>query len=321
MHGWNVRDSLDLYNLDAWGAGFFTLNDRGHVEVRPRRDGDGIDLLELVQDLERRGLRAPLLIRFSEILSARVHGLADSFQRAMREYSYRGAYRGVYPIKVNQQRHVVEEIIEYGADLHIGLEAGRAAKTAYIVGMAILKIARMGHPVLRAPAAPVGDPTAAEIRALVADMRETLCDAEGVGLAAPQIHVPLRIVIFDVPAERSDEEAVPPTVLINPEIESLTDETALDWEACLSVPGMMGVVPRSTHIRYRGVGLDGGTIEREARGFHARVVQHECDHLDGILYPGRIEDMGLFGFADEIRRAADDEDDDYEDEGDDEAAA
>ena len=189
--------------------------------------------------------------------------------------------------------------------------------------MAILKIARMGHPALRAPAAPVGDPTAPEIRALVADMRETLGDAEGVGLAAPQIHVPLRIVIFEVPAERSDEVAVPPTVLINPEIEALTDETALDWEACLSVPGMIGVVPRLTHIRYRGVGLDGGTIEREARGFHARVVQHECDHLDGILYPSRIEDMGLFGFADEIRRAADDEDedDDYEDEGDDEAAA
>jgi len=190
----------------------------------------------------------------------------------------------------------------------------RAAKTAYIQDMAILKIARMGHPVLAAPAAPVDDPAAPEIRALLADMAETLRDAEGVGLAAPQVHVPLRVVIFEVPAERSGEDAVPPTVLINPEIEALSDEKALDWEACLSVPGMMGAVRRFTHIRYRGLDLDGGTIEREARDFHARVVQHECDHLDGVLYPMRIEDMGLFGFADEMRKAAGEaeDDDDHE---------
>jgi len=182
------------------------------------------------------------------------------------------------------------------------------AKTGYILDMSILKIARMGHPVLRAPAAPVRDPGAAEIRALVADMADTLRDAEGAGLAAPQVHVPLRIVIFEVPAERSGEAAVPPTVLVNPEIEVLSDETALDWEACLSIPGMMGVVSRFTHIRYRGVNLEGGTVEREARDYHARVVQHECDHLDGILYPMRIDDMGLFGFVEEMRKAAGDDD-------------
>ena len=189
--------------------------------------------------------------------------------------------------------------------------------------MAILKIARMGHPVLTAPAAPVGDPAAAEIRALVADMAETLRDADGAGLAAPQVHVPLRVVIFEVPAGRTDEAAVPPTVLINPEIEALSDEKALGWEACLSVPGMMGAVPRFTHIRYRGVDLEGGTVEREARDYHARVVQHECDHLDGILYPMRIEDMGLFGFTEEMRKAAGDDDDidDDDDDRDEEAAA
>jgi len=170
--------------------------------------------------------------------------------------------------------------------------------------MAILKIARMGHPVLGKPAAPVADPTAPEIRELVADMIETLHDAGGIGLAAPQIHVPSRIVIFEVPAERADDEAVPFTVLINPEIEPIGDDRSIGWEACLSVPGMMGAVPRYTRIRYRGTGLDGARIEREAHDFHARVVQHECDHLDGVLYPIRMEDMSLFGFEDEMRRRA-----------------
>ena len=178
--------------------------------------------------------------------------------------------------------------------------------------MAILKIARMGHPILRASAAPVQDPGAPEIRALVADMAETLRDAKGIGLAAPQVHVPLRVVIFEVPAERSGEAAVPPTVLINPEIEALSDETAIDWEACLSVPGMMGAVPRFTHIRYRGVDLAGITTEHEARDYFARVVQHECDHLDGVLYPMRIQDMSLFGFVKEMQQAGDEENDDKE---------
>lgn len=175
--------------------------------------------------------------------------------------------------------------------------------------MAILKIARMGHPVLKTPASPVKDPKSPEIRALVDDMVETMHDADGTGLAAPQVHMPLRIVVFFVDGARMHDEdetdgeesdGVPLTVMINPEIEPLSDETEADWEGCLSVPGMMGEVPRFTHIRYSFLGLDGKTQEREAKGFHARVVQHECDHLDGILYPQRVVDMKRFGFTDAL---------------------
>ncbi len=192
----------------------------------------------------------------------------------------------------------------------------------HITRMAILKIARMGHPVLGRPAEPVADPTAPEIMRLVADMAETLADADGAGLAAPQVHVPLRLVMFRIPREREecgpDEDEVPLTILINPEIEPLSDETALGWEGCLSLPGMLGEVPRHVQIRYRGLGIDGAPVEREASGYHARVVQHECDHLDGILYPMRMDDLSRFGFVEEMRRlAAEDESDD---ESDDESA-
>jgi peptide deformylase len=193
--------------------------------------------------------------------------------------------------------------------------------------MAILKIAKMGDPVLRAPAQEVPDPTQPPIRALIRDMLETMVDAGGVGLAAPQVHVPLRIVIFHEPPEATDTDDVdeaedtedagdeaadgagpedddpgPLHILINPVIEPLTDETAFGWEGCLSVPGMRGVVPRFTRIRYSGLGLDGKPISREAEGFYARVVQHECDHLDGILYPQRMTDLRLLGFNDELDR-------------------
>lgn len=172
--------------------------------------------------------------------------------------------------------------------------------------MAILKIARMGHPVLRRPADAVADPTAPEIHALVADMIETMHDASGAGLAAPQVHVPLRVVVFHVPAHRSQGDSLPRpeglVVLINPVIEPLGDDKAVGWEGCLSVPGMMGAVPRFSRIRYRAAGLDGETVTREADGFHARVVQHECDHLDGVLYPQRMTDLTLFGFADEMQK-------------------
>lgn len=176
--------------------------------------------------------------------------------------------------------------------------------------MAILKIARMGHPVLRRQAAPVADPTAPEIAALVRDMLETMEDAGGTGLAAPQVHVPLRVVVFFVSGRRAAAEGgpesadreVPLTVLVNPEVEALTGETALGPEACLSVPGLMGQVPRATRIRYRGLTLEGGRLEREAEGFHARVVQHECDHLDGILYPQRMTDLSLLAFTSEAGR-------------------
>jgi peptide deformylase len=174
--------------------------------------------------------------------------------------------------------------------------------------MAILKIARMGHEVLRQVAQPVADPTAPAILQLVRDMIETMEDAPGTGLAAPQVHVPLRLVIFKVSAERAtgaeEDGAQPLTALINPVIEPLGEERALGWEGCLSIPGMMGAVPRWTRIRYRGLGIDGRPIERIAAGFHARVVQHECDHIDGMLYPTRIEDMRRFGFVEEMRRYA-----------------
>ncbi len=161
----------------------------------------------------------------------------------------------------------------------------------------------MGHPVLQRVAEAVADPTASGIVHLIADMRETLEDIQGAGLAAPQVHESLRLVMFHVPALRNDEDeaAIPLTVLINPEIEILTDEMEMGWEGCLSVPGLRGLVPRYTHIRYSGVGPDDRLIEREATGFHARVVQHECDHLDGILYPQRMTDLSQLIFESEAR--------------------
>jgi peptide deformylase len=172
--------------------------------------------------------------------------------------------------------------------------------------MALLKIARMGNPVLRARAVPVDDPTAPWVCRLVEDMLETMEDAGGTGIAAPQVHVSRRIVLFRVGAERlsdlPDDDEQDLTVLINPVIEPIGDERALGWEGCLSVPGLRGVVPRHLRVRYRGVTLDGSTIDREAAGFHARVVQHECDHLDGYLYPQRMTDHRLLFFNEELQR-------------------
>jgi peptide deformylase len=171
--------------------------------------------------------------------------------------------------------------------------------------MAILKIARMGHPVLRRPAAPVEDPTAPEIRNLVADMLETMEDAGGIGLAATQVHVPKRLVLFHVPAEREEDgEATALTVLVNPVLEMLGPEQGLAWEGCLSVPGLRGLVPRFDRIRYTGQGLDGAPIDQVAEGMHARVVQHECDHLDGILYPMRMTDLSQLIFESEWKHLA-----------------
>jgi peptide deformylase len=176
--------------------------------------------------------------------------------------------------------------------------------------MAILKIARMGHPVLSRVAAPVSDPTAPEIKRLVADMIETMEDAQGAGLAAPQVHVPLRVVVFQAPGERgkdgldkgeSFDETAPLTVLINPVIEVVDPAPEGGWEGCLSVPGLRGWVERPRHIRYAGYGTDGKRIVRVAKGFHARVVSHECDHLDGILYPQRMKDLKKLLFESEIQ--------------------
>ncbi len=169
--------------------------------------------------------------------------------------------------------------------------------------MAILKIARMGHPVLMGKAKEVGDPTSPMVRKLVADMVETMLDAPGVGLAAPQVHVPARIVVYRVPAERDEsEKGEPITVLINPEIEPLSEYMEEGIEGCLSLPNMAGMVPRYTNIRYRALDLEGQYMEVEAEGYHARIVQHECDHLDGILYPMRMTELSKLGYADEMAK-------------------
>jgi peptide deformylase len=176
----------------------------------------------------------------------------------------------------------------------------------HIAAMALLKIARMGHPVLRAAAAVVDDPATSWVRRLVEDMVETMEDAGGTGIAAPQVHQSHRIVVFRVPSERltdmPGDVAQDLTVLINPVVEPLGPERVLGWEGCLSVPGLRGVVPRHLRVRYKGVDLEGEVIEREVGGFHARVVQHECDHLDGVLYPQRMTDHRLLVFLEELQR-------------------
>jgi len=164
--------------------------------------------------------------------------------------------------------------------------------------MAILKIARMGHPVLLREAEPVSDPTAPEIRRLVADMAETMRDAQGIGLAAPQVHVPLRLFVW----RGGDGTGV--SVLANPEIEPVGEETEAAWEGCLSIPGIRGCVTRPRRVRFRGLDGEGRPVEGEAEGMAARVIQHETDHLDGVLYTMRMEDFALFGFTDELARAA-----------------
>jgi peptide deformylase len=168
--------------------------------------------------------------------------------------------------------------------------------------MALLKIARMGHPVLLEKAAPVADPGAPEIRRLVADMIETMLDAPGIGLAAPQVHVPLRLFVFHLPAARTGGDAVPPTAVINPTFTPVDETRVLRTEGCLSIPGLRAAVPRWVRIRYTGVDCEGAAVGGEVDGLHANVVQHEYDHLDGILYPMRIADFASFGFIDEMNR-------------------
>jgi len=168
--------------------------------------------------------------------------------------------------------------------------------------MAIRPILRLGNPVLRQIAEPVTEFGTPALRELVHDMLDTMRANDGAGLAAIQIGVLQRVVVFEVSANPRypDAETVPLTVLVNPTIEFLSDERDSGWEGCLSVPGMRGLVPRYRSLRYRGFDELGAPIDRTVADFHARVVQHECDHLDGILYPQRIEDMTSFGFQDEL---------------------
>jgi peptide deformylase len=168
--------------------------------------------------------------------------------------------------------------------------------------MAIRPVLRMGHALLREVAAPVTDFGTPQLRALVSDLDDTMRALDGAGLAAPQIGISLRVVIFEVSRNPRypDAEAVPYTVLVNPVLEPLGDEQDEGWEGCLSVPGMRGLVPRYRRLRYHGYDADGRPIDRVVDGFHARVVQHEVDHLDGVLYPMRIRDLRNFGFTETL---------------------
>jgi peptide deformylase len=175
-------------------------------------------------------------------------------------------------------------------------------------GMSIRTVLRMGDERLQRVAAQVKDFGGEELRELLRDMRDTMAALKGVGLAAPQIGVGLRVVIFGTPPDRDgegnprypDAGEVPYTVLINPVVTPLGGEYEEGWEGCLSLPGLRGVVPRFLHVRYQGQDEYGALIDRTVSGFHARVVQHECDHLDGILYPMRMTDMSRFGYTSEL---------------------
>lgn len=172
--------------------------------------------------------------------------------------------------------------------------------------MAIKRVLRMGEPCLLQLAKSVDAYDTSELHTLIQDMEDTMAAMDGAGIAAPQIGVSQRVVIFGTkqPAENPrypDADHVPYTVLINPEINPILSEEIEDgWEGCLSVPGMRGLVPRYAHIRYQGYDQYGEAIDRTVSGFHARVVQHECDHLDGVLYPMRIKNLKDFGFVDVI---------------------
>jgi len=171
--------------------------------------------------------------------------------------------------------------------------------------MAVERILRMGDPALRRPAAAVELFDTPQLHALVTDMWDTMKASDGAGLAAIQVGVPLRVVVFGIENNPRYPEAppVPCTVLVNPVIIPLTADEEDGWEGCLSVPGMRGLVSRVTRIRYRGMDPFGNPVDREAEGFHARVVQHECDHLDGVLYPERIRDLRTFGFIEELQQS------------------
>jgi peptide deformylase len=171
--------------------------------------------------------------------------------------------------------------------------------------MSVRPILKMGDPRLLRSAQPVTEFGTPELQVLLDDMFETMVAADGAGLAAPQIGVPLQVVIFgfennpDIPQDYT----IPRTILINPVIRPLSDEVEDAWEGCLSLPGMRGVVPRWAKVHYEGFDQNGNPVSCEATGFHARVAQHECDHLKGILYPMRMDDMSLFGFIDAMNKA------------------
>ncbi|PPR78308.1 MAG: Peptide deformylase [Alphaproteobacteria bacterium MarineAlpha2_Bin1] len=167
--------------------------------------------------------------------------------------------------------------------------------------MSILKIAKMGHPILRKKSQEIVDPRSDSTKYLLDDMIETLEDIQGLGLAAPQVHVSKRLVIFYSPDEKSNHNDMSLSILINPIIEPLGSEIDYDWEGCLSVPGLRGLVPRYNKIRYSGFNQEGEFFDKVVDGLHARVVQHECDHLDGILYVQRMDKLENLIFESEMK--------------------
>jgi len=166
--------------------------------------------------------------------------------------------------------------------------------------MAILKVSRLGHPILLQKCEIVDDITGIETKKIIKDMTETMLDAKGIGLAAPQVYIKQKIMIFINPDEKSESETKIET-LINPKLIKVSDETNDDWEGCLSIPGMLGLVRRFSQIRYQGFDMFGNTVNIQANGLHARVIQHEYDHLMGILYINRLAHKNAYGYTDEIK--------------------
>ena len=167
--------------------------------------------------------------------------------------------------------------------------------------MAILKIAKLGHPVLLKKTNEISKLSDIDLKKIIYDMSETMIDANGIGLAAPQVHLSHRLFIYRNP-DIEEEEKIKVSILINPQIEKLSDDTEDDWEGCLSIPGMSGLVRRSKKIKYSGIDLNGEKVSGEADGLHARVIQHEFDHLNGILYTSRLADKRAFGYSEEIEK-------------------
>lgn len=167
--------------------------------------------------------------------------------------------------------------------------------------MSILKIARLGHPCLLQKCKPIKDITSVKVKKIIHDMTETMLDAKGIGLAAPQVHINKQIIIFRNP-EDDTEKQIRITALINPSISKINSTTDDKWEGCLSIPGMLGLVKRYSKIKYEGYDMKGNIIQKEAEGMHARVVQHEFDHLMGVLYTSRLANNKAFGYSEEIEQ-------------------
>ena len=167
--------------------------------------------------------------------------------------------------------------------------------------MAILKIAKLGHPILVKKTKEINDLTNIDLKTIILDMSETMLDSNGLGLAAPQVHLTHRMFIYRN-SEIQDKEKINISVLINPKLEKITDETEDDWEGCLSIPGMSGLVRRFKRIKFFALDINGNSISQEVEGLHARVIQHEFDHLNGILYTSRLTHKNAFGYSEEIEK-------------------